>query len=187
MNQAMKQRLVGAIVLGCLAIIFLPIILDGEGVSPPALDIVIPTAPEFPEPLTVEPQRPEILSDTDEILVEINEAVEVVDAIPVNTPEIEQNTTVPELPSLGADGLPQAWSVRLGLFGDSSNAEALIAELLSQNYRAYSDTVNTAQGELTAVLVGPVVTRTDAEDLRNELSANYDLEALVVDFNIENN
>ena len=49
----MKQRLVGAIVLGCLAIIFLPILLDGEGVSPPEMNIAIPTAPAFPEPLEV--------------------------------------------------------------------------------------------------------------------------------------
>ena len=81
--------------------------------------------------------------------------------------------------------MPQAWSVRLGLFGDSANAEALITELLAQGYRAYSDLISTTQGELTAVLVGPVVTRAEAESLRNELSTSFNLDALIVDFNID--
>ncbi|PCJ42137.1 MAG: hypothetical protein COA71_05975 [SAR86 cluster bacterium] len=187
MSQAMKQRLVGAIVLGCLAIIFLPILLDGEGVSPAEMNIVIPAAPAFPEPLVVEPQRPTVLSDTDDILIEpesvIEEAVEVVDAIAVNS-DINQVDNR-ELPILDAEGLPQAWSIRLGLFGDSANAETLIAELLNQGYRAYSDVAFTSQGELIAVLVGPVLTQSDAESLKTELSNSFNVEALIVDFRID--
>jgi len=187
LSQAMKQRLVGAIVLGCLAIIFLPILLDGEGVSPAEMNIVIPAAPAFPEPLVVEPQRPTVLSDTDDILIEpesvIEEAVEVVDAIAVNS-DINQVDNR-ELPILDAEGLPQAWSIRLGLFGDSANAETLIAELLNQGYRAYSDVAFTSQGELIAVLVGPVLTQSDAESLKTELSNSFNVEALIVDFRID--
>lgn len=188
MNQAMKQRLVGAIALGCLAIIFLPILLDGEGVSPPEMNIVIPAAPAFPEPLEVEPQRPIVLSDTSEILVETEDSVEVVDAVAVNnTDAVQANEQAEELPALDAEGLPQAWSIRLGLFGESANAETLVAELLSQGYRAYTDSVSTSQGMLTAVLVGPVLTISDAENLRTELSANFNVDALIVDFSIGEN
>ena len=81
--------------------------------------------------------------------------------------------------------MPQAWSVRLGLFGESVNAETLIAELLSEGYRAYSDLLSTSQGALTAVFVGPVLTRAEAEALRNELSTSFNLDALIVDFNID--
>lgn len=185
MNQAMKQRLVGAIVLGCLAIIFLPILLDGEGVSLPEMNIVIPNTPSFPEPLALEPERPVILSDTDNLRIdtESESGVIVVDAIPVDVSEIEQNVSQ-QFPELDGNGLPQAWSVRMGLFGDRANAETLIAQLLGQGYRAYSDLLSTSQGELTAVLVGPVVTRAEAETLRNELSRAFNLDALIVDFNI---
>lgn len=183
----MKQRLVGAIVLGCLAIIFLPILLDGEGVSSLEMNIVIPAAPPFPEPLKLEPQRPVVLSDSDAINIEAEqdkEAVLVVDAIAVDISDVNQEL-VDELPALNSVGLPQAWSIRLGLFGDSANAETLITELLSQDYRAYSDLLTTSQGELTAVLVGPVLTRTEAEALRSELSASFNLDALIVDFSID--
>ena len=180
----MKQRLVGAVVLGCLAIIFLPILLDGEGVTPLEMNIVIPAAPAFPEPLEVEPQRPTVLSDTAQILIESNESaviereVEIVDAIAVDS------ATNQELPVLDTEGLPQAWSIRLGLFGDGANAEALVTNLLTQDYRAYSDSMPTSQGELTAVFVGPVLTRNEAESLRDELSDNFNVDALIVDFGI---
>jgi DedD protein len=185
LNQAMKQRLVGAIVLGCLAIIFLPILLDGEGLSPPEMNIVIPAAPTFPEPLELEPERPVILSDTPEILIETEEVVEVVDAIPVDSNDgSEVNNQTEELPALDSEGLPQAWSIRLGLFGESANADALVTELLRQGYRAYTDLMPTSQGELTAVLVGPVLTHSDAENLRTELSNSFNVDALIVDFAI---
>jgi DedD protein len=177
----MKQRLVGAIVLGCLAIIFLPILLDGEGVSTPEMNIVIPAAPAFPEPLEVEPQRPVVLSDTPDILIETEEPVEVVDAIPVNDTEARNQQ---ELPGLDAEGLPEAWSIRLGLFGETANADTLVNELLRQGYRAYTNLMSTSQGNLTAVLVGPVMTYTDAESLRTELSNNFNVDALIVDFSI---
>ena len=170
--------------LGCLAIIFLPILLDGEGVSPPEMNIIIPAAPVFPEPLELEPQRPVVLSDTDELRLDSETAVVVVDAIAVDTNGTEPEPSA-EFPELDLEGLPQAWSIRLGLFGDSANAETLIADLLNQGYRAYSDLLTTAQGELTAVLVGPVLTRVEAEALRSELSSSFNLDALIVDFNID--
>ncbi len=145
MSQAIKQRLVGAIVLGCLAIIFLPILLDGEGVSLPEINIVIPAAPAFPEPLEVEPERPVILSDSDALTLDNEAVVPIVDAVAVDISDIEQESTE-SFPELNSEGLPQAWSIRLGLFGDSDNAEALVAELLSQNYRAYSDVLSTSAG-----------------------------------------
>ena len=185
MNKTMKQRLVGAIVFGCLAIIFLPILLDGEGVSPPEMNIIMPAAPPiFPEPLEVELQRPTIISDTAEILIESGVNAGASAENDENTSNINQNT-IADSPLLDAEGLPQAWSIRLGLFGDNVNAETLISELLEKDYRAYADSVITSQGELTAVLVGPVLTRFEAEALRAELSSSFNLEALIVDFSID--
>ena len=185
----MKQRLVGAIVLGCLAVIFLPALLDGKGLTSPAMSIVIPIARRFPEPLKIEPQRPVVISDTDEILIKsevysvLDNSVEVIDAIAVNDNEDDQINIV-ELPMLDSEGLPQAWSVRLGLFGDKENAEALITELFIQSYRAYSNSISTSQGDLIAVFVGPVVTRTEAESLRVKLSNSFNIDAVIVEFGI---
>src|SRR5690349_15559095 len=60
----MKQRLVGTLVLGSLALILIPLLLDGEGVERPPLSGSIPPAPVFDTTPLPEPTRPEILADT---------------------------------------------------------------------------------------------------------------------------
>ena len=64
MNTAMKQRLVGTVVIGCLAIIFIPALLDGEGVSPPEMTSSMPAPPAMPEVPVIQQERPEITADT---------------------------------------------------------------------------------------------------------------------------
>jgi DedD protein len=64
LNPAMKQRLVGTLVLGSLALILIPLLLDGEGVERPPLSGSIPPAPVFDTTPLPEPVRPEILADS---------------------------------------------------------------------------------------------------------------------------
>lgn len=64
MNPAMKQRLVGTLVLGSLALILVPLLLDGEGVERPPLSATIPPAPVFDTTPLPEPERPVILADS---------------------------------------------------------------------------------------------------------------------------
>ncbi len=191
----MKQRLVGAIVLGCLAIIFLPILLDGEGVRPPTMNASIPAAPSFPEPLIIDTQRP-VLSDssdgrlgnTPDSNIE-NDQNDLLDKdtlrAPVEELASENRAVVEQGPSLDSEGLPEAWSVRLGIFGEAENAESLTTRLLQQNYRAYNKTMRAQQGELIAVFVGPVLSLVEAESLKKELATEFDLDGLIVDFSID--
>jgi DedD protein len=64
LNQALKQRLVGTLVLGCLAIIFIPLILDGEGLTPAAIETTIPPAPDLSYQNLPQPERPLIEADS---------------------------------------------------------------------------------------------------------------------------
>ncbi|MGV3592129.1 MAG: SPOR domain-containing protein [Gammaproteobacteria bacterium] len=60
----MKQRLVGTLVLGSLALILIPLLLDGEGVERPPLSVTTPPAPIIDTTPLPEPTRPQILADT---------------------------------------------------------------------------------------------------------------------------
>ena len=169
MSEPMKHRLVGAIVLGCLAIIFIPIILDGEGVQISQMQSNIPPAPALPKRPVIEPPRPQILSD------------ELVKEAEVSVTEAE---VVPQQPQLDKQGLPDAWSVRLASFGEQENAKALVARLLKQGYKAYSRTLGSSQGKLEAVYIGPVLTKSETEALLSELEAEFGLEGIAVKFSI---
>jgi DedD protein len=77
----MKQRLVGTLVLGSLALIVIPLLLDGEGVERPPLSATIPPAPVFDTTPLPEPERPEILADS------LEPATDTADADPDTAPE----------------------------------------------------------------------------------------------------
>lgn len=239
----MKQRLVGVMVLGSLALIFIPLLLDGEGVQTPPLDLRIPPAPVVDQTPLPQPQRPEILADSAEPLpvvqppfTESEEPFQLSDApgqaapdaaainpdtadaapapqadtaastadtakptdeaAPATAPPAAEPArevaTAPAAappaaapapataparsetaPALDTQGLPEAWTVRLGVFAESANAEALVARLLAAGHKAYLQPVRTAQGSTSGVFVGPVLTRQEATTLQRQLTPGY--------------
>jgi len=213
LNLAMKQRLVGTIVLGSLALIGIPLLLDGEGVETPPLSLVIPPPPRITTTPIPEPVRPAFAVEEIPVQMPIPEPVVAAETLAADTPgaaaagtETAEPTatlaeTTPEVPAVettptpparsdtvparDVEGLPEAWTVRLGAFAARANAEALVARLLTAGHKAYLQPVTTGQGSMSGVFVGPVLTRTDAEQLRQQLAAGgFGEEGLVQQFRI---
>ncbi len=190
MNEAMKQRLLGAIIIGCLAIIFIPLILDGEGYNPAGFNNEVPPRPVMPEVIESQPVRPRILADT-EVTASLSVPEAVTEEVQVADPASEDPLALvvadpaplPATP-LDTQGLPDAWSVRLASFAQAANAEALVNRLREQNYTAYSSAIESALGSMTAVFVGPVLSRNEANALQRELADNFDLNGMVVEFSV---
>ena len=208
MNLAMKQRVTGTVVLVCLALIFIPLLLDGEGVQPAAPEpAAIPPAPALSEAVFREPQRPLVQADQ-----------EPANPAPVSQDLLDEATTDTDSPRLSAaagsaeqkeaaptaqaeeqpvaatpaeqvarqpSGLPEGWSVRLGVFGDKDNAEKLLKQLVDAGYKAYSRRMAGTASDRTGIFVGPVLSRTEANELIGELSDKFRLNGLVVRFEIE--
>lgn len=202
LTEGMKHRLIGAVVLGCLAIIFIPILLDGEGLGDPGLARVIPPPPPLPALPDIEPRRPLIEADRDP-------PAAVVEAPPLSIPPADVAVAPPAeplpepvaepvqdpapalsppavpQPTLDARGLPEAWQVRLATFAEPGNAQALVGRLLDAGHKAYSRPIASPQGTLTAVYVGPVLSRAEADTLRSALRQSFSLDGLVVSFTID--
>lgn len=210
-NQNTKQRIVGTVVLLALALIFLPVLFDGEGsyqrpvssripdapavnrLAEPVAERVIPETPPPPVVSSLEPspavpdQQP---ADP--------EAEFVVAAAPVALEPETQAGAEPQLevdsvaaadgnggPVLDAEGLPVGWSVRLASFADERNAQTLLQRLLQDEFKAYSRQITTEQGAMTAVFVGPQLERDRVEALKAQLQDRYQLNGIVVRFEIE--
>lgn len=181
----MKQRLVGTVVIGCLAIIFIPILLDGEGLTPPELTDSIPDAPPMPVVPQIEAQRPELSPDTLDNAQDTSRSIaETANASTSNT-TAETPPPAPEQPQLNNAGVPETWTVRLGSFGELANAEALVTRLRERDYRAFTRPMSTSRGPLTGVYVGPVLTQREAANLQQELAGAFELEGVVIQFSID--
>ncbi len=122
MNQQLKQRLVGLAVIFSLAVIFVPMLLDGPGPKEETLEVDIPPSPEIiPLPQKVEEQVIELRRETDAIeplqprvVDEISDPVTVEAAVPqtadqaVTPAPAEAPKTTPAQPEPAAEPKPQA-------------------------------------------------------------------------------
>lgn len=194
MDRGLIQRMVGALVLIALAVIFVPMLFNREDdarhveVDAPAM----PPAPAMPnvevQPVEVPEPAAEPFPEEFEIIEERPGAEPQVPAEPVTAPPVvaEPTPTPPaEQPKpeqrLDAANLPVSWSVQLASLSNRDSAEALTAKLRSQGYNAY---VRTFEG-MNRVFVGPLVERTEANRLRDVLERQQKLKGFVVRFKPE--
>jgi len=190
-KQGTKQRVVGTIVIVSLALIFLPIIFDGQGSHQTQTASRIPEQPVVP--ILPEPQqsRPVIISDADLVAIETKPESELV------TKNIEESISDPievsasesaftrDIPTLNPAGLPNGWSIRLGSFSEASNASDLMQRLQTAGYKAYIRDIDSEQAELTGVFVGPWLERPLVNDYIDQLRDEFQLEGMVVRYQLK--
>ena len=189
--------------------IFLPIVFDGEGSYEPALTSRIPDPPQItilPEPKQT---RPIIIADSDIPAVtpsatDVDQTVSAKQASDTGADTalniaLEDTDTVPKisesvpartghegtLPQLGVDGLPTGWSVRLGLFSNADNAAVLLERLQNAGYRAYIREIESDEGQLRGVFVGPWLNRELSAGYQSSLQREFQLAGIVVPYEME--
>ena len=191
MKQGTKQRIVGTIVIASLALIFLPIMFDGQGshqTQPASRIPEQPVVPILPEP---QQSRPVIISDVDLVVTETKPEPERVtktieesasDLIEVSASE---SGFTRDIPILNSAGLPNGWSIRLGSFSEASNATNLMQRLQTAGYKAYIRDIDSEQVELTGVFVGPWLERALVNDYIDQLRDEFQLEGMVVRYQLK--
>ncbi len=202
-DKGLLQRIVGALVLLALAVIFVPMLFNREDAG---RQIVVdaPEMPEAPAAPVIETQpvevpEPEVEPFPEEFeIIEENAASQPeAPATPINpapasaepapapaTPEpvtVEAPSTTPEEKRLDTANLPISWSVQLASLSSRENADKLQKTLRSQGYNAY---IRTADG-MNRVFVGPLVERAEANRLRDQLQRQQKLNGFVVRFKPE--
>ena len=203
-DRRLLQRIVGALVLVALAVIFVPMLFNRDDADQQIV-VDAPAMPETPAAPIIETQPVEVPEPAVEAFPEDYEIIEedsVVEsnspANPINpapaeaqpAPEVsEQAVTAspPLLPEnaeeqrLDTANLPVSWSVQLASLASRENSEKLQKTLRSQGYNAY---IRTADG-MNRVFVGPLVERAEANRLRDQLQRQHKLDGFVVRFKPE--
>lgn len=208
-SKVFKQRMIGALVLIALAVIFLPMLFSRQDDTVRQVQVDPPAAPQAPAlpPVQVEPvavPEPQILpaepvpeqatTQTHAPSMPIQPAP-TAPAVPAAKKPVE--TVQPSAPVAAAkvapvakpdtgsridpNGLPVSWSVQLASLSNRAGADTLQKSLRAQGYNAY---VRTAGGK-NRVFVGPLVERAEAERLRDVINRQQKLQGFVVRFEPE--
>ena len=218
----LKQRVIGALVLLALIIIFVPMLFNRQddarkvaveappqpaAPTVPATEVQPVQTPEAP-PVVVVPDEPAKPLGKPQTPIAGTAGQAPTQNAPVTTAPAQPQpaapvakasaapapvASAPAAPAvtpapaakpdsrLGAANLPNSWSVQLASLSSRPSADALQAKLRSQGYNAY---VRTADG-MNRVFVGPVIERSEADRLRDQLSKQNGVKGFVVRFQPE--
>lgn len=182
-----RRRLVGAVALVLLIVVFLPMILDSEP-KPLNQDIAI-TIPPIPKPESNQQNPAPAISSTPAPpspprvagmpapapAVQPDPAPDLPNNAPARPeakpePKPVQKYEIKPAPASHAAG-EESFVVQLGAFSNAANAKALQKKLQDNKFKAYTELVKNAGGDRTRVRVGPYPTREAAEKARDRLKA----------------
>ena len=207
MTSALKNRLVGTIIVVALAVIFLPDFLDGKKQTNREPFVSVPANP--PKKPIVEPESfpSERVAKAAVPAVEIEEET-ALDDEPVSSGAVDNGTsdeaTVAKAPAVKAfeeeDKLASqtvvdtksdaadddaGWVIQLGSFRHEKNVKALLAKLEKAGYRAFSRKIQTSSGPLNKVFVGPDLDKKKLESALPHLKELTSLKGKVTTFKVE--
>lgn len=196
MKDALKQRLVGAIVLAAIGVIFLPGFFKEQQGHQVDTRTQIPAEPSLPQVSFESPrQNPDIqpapepetmfIPPEPEPVTEVSSPEAVASASSASAPAPNQTADtadeVPELP-LGPDGIPEAWVVQVASLSNQEAAARLRDELQAEGHKAYIRRVSTPNGSVTRVFIGPKLSKAEADKVKADVDKRLKVNAMVLRF-----
>lgn len=190
-----KQRIIGAVVIVSLAVIFLPMMFDEPHQERTRESIDIPDQPDFPQVRIERPQSPAEDSERQPVPAPQTTDTEspsrqqpsdagsdTTASEPAPAPSVAQppssSSSEPSAPDSAT--LSGSYLVQLGSFGSSDNARALRDRVRGKGFDAYVEQFQRGENTLNRVFAGPFVNRGDAETAKSGLDEDLGLSTLII-------
>lgn len=160
MEAPLQQRIVGAIVLVTLGVIFIPALLDGSGFkSRQVQDIKIKEKPKFP-PLSQKKLKP----------------------IPTPLAKIKKTQVAAlEADVKQPDKKPvKSFALQVGTFDNNENAEKLRDKLRKAGYSTFVHKVRSKDKTSYKVRVGPEIEHNVLEKIKTDIKKSFKIDAYIV-------
>lgn len=179
MKEQTRYRVTGSLFLLALAVICLPMLLDGAGLParelPPLLDdepavSTLPDAPSDPAPAAA--PESDFVARVEELRQQVDDEGFLTDS----------GTRFGEPVLSDPAARTDTWAVQVASFSEVGNAEQFRTRLREDGYEAFISTAKLNGQVLSRVAVGPLLDAERAESLRGELSARYDVKARLMAF-----
>lgn len=197
MNDILKQRLVGALILLALGVVFWPIIFvepeerytQEQDRIPPA-PVIDASAIESPgadglrasEQWQVEDMGAEQVIDEDLTVAPEEPAADpVVEEVAGVVPDTRGTRATPPVPpSLDDKGLPIAWILQVASVSSAGKANELRDGLLAMEEKAYVKKLERGQKDLYRVYIGPNVERAQLERIQAGIDKRFGVRSIIV-------
>jgi len=183
-DRALKERIIGAVVLVVLVVLVVPVFLDG----PSEGSAVVSEPVTLPGQNNQERTQQTIVLDRNRSQpVPATRSTETVQRTPRQQVVIEESAPSPPDPKLAVAEAPVPesaaapqpadpqsstgmWAVQLGSFSNKENAERLAADLRDQGFAAFLSEVSSSGTALQRVRIGPQKDRASARSIASQLA-----------------
>ncbi len=168
MDRALKQRLLGAVIITALLVILVPEWLDGAGhksrypgrIEIPATPAIQPMRELMPAASVIEPE-----------VVEPKPQEPAADA--------PQTAEKPAAPAHDSSSL-QAWALQVGSFSEEANARLQRDQMRAKGYAAYIDERKSGDRVRYRVRIGPELDRARIDRLKEDIFKKEKIKGMVV-------
>lgn len=191
-EERLKERLVGAVVLTAVAVIFVPMVFEGRSESDQApmarsqagfTSSILPA--DHPsrtvEVVEVKPAVGPISAHdgpSQDLAPDRGSQVRGPNQNTGRSPKLPEAETLSDRASVDAN--PAGWVVQLASFSREVNAKTLRAKLVARGFGAFIEKTTTTGSSMYRVRVGPTSGRQQAQDLRAALQQAVSLQGVVV-------
>lgn len=203
MDQNIKNRLVGVIVIFALAVIFLPMILDGSGVRKDQQEVVIPPQPlvtanpEFEQKMVELQAKVDALPDlesrfideksSEDKIVRSTEADDKEPAEPApepkKEPQPEAQVEPDPIPTQQVKTGGDSWVLQVGSFQDRGKALTQRDKLRKSNIAAvFIEQFKSNNKSSFRVRLGPFLNRDQTKVAQNKIKAKHDIDGIIMKY-----
>lgn len=167
MEQPLKQRLIGAVILISLAVIFIPMVI---GQKPTALEVISIEIPEPPKDLNSKIVA--LPKQSKEVFAEIS--------ISKDTGVVVTKAVIPSPPKVEVVEIIKGWVIQVGSFSDEKNANGLSDKLKKAGFTSFVQKSVGKKSALYRVRVGPELKKDKAESIKDKLQKQLKLTNAIV-------
>lgn len=215
MDDGLKQRIVGALVLLALLVIFLPVLFDRNRVEPVDRTSQIPPPVSVPAapisaPLVPNVAEADMAPPPAQMLVPAEQLAEKPEQVAAQTAKIDaakaakndlsktdgknalkltkSETVKPvlEAPKLNTKGSAEAWLLQAASYKTAAQAKKLRDDLAAKGFNAYTRELTTPKGSVVRVFIGPKFDKATALEQKKRIDELFKLNVLVLPYTPSN-
>jgi cell division septation protein DedD len=163
-----RQRMLGAIVIISFIVIFIPLLLDGDG-----LEMIVPVADEIIIPKETSPS------------VKNNSAKKINTAIENNFKTLQKDVNKTAIPKAVKNPIKlnlTAWVIQTASYKTEWSAKSFRDKLLKKGYAAYVEEVGSNSKKRYKVKVGPLAKKVEADKKAKQISKAFRVKPLIVHY-----
>ncbi len=199
MDQNIKNRLVGVVVIFALAVIFLPMILDGSGVRREQQEIVIPPQPlvtanpEFEQKIVEMQAKVDELPDLEPRYIDEKSTADTIQRSDQSDKDKSSEPVVKQAAEPKAETKDEAapetktggdsWVLQVGSFQDRGKALAVRDKLRKSKIAAVFIEQFKNDGKASyRVRLGPFLNREQTRVAQNKIKAKHDIDGIIMKY-----